>query len=81
MSDEVVDFVAKKGFDKDFGARPIRRALQNNVEDKLAEAMLDGTIHRGDTVTTEMGKDKEGKDCVLVKRIEQELPIEGAPFN
>ena len=82
VSDEVIDFVAKKGFDKDFGARPIRRALQNNVEDTLAEAMLDGIIHRGDTVIAELdSSDEDKKERVVVKKVEQELPIEGTPFN
>ncbi len=82
VSDEVINFVAKKGFDKDFGARPIRRALQNNVEDTLAEAMLDGIIHRGDTVIAELdSSDEDKKERVVVKKVEQELPIEGTPFN
>ena len=85
VTDEVIDFVAKKGFDRDYGARPIRRALQNHVEDVLAEAMLAGEIHRGDTVTTvveeseekpESGSAKEGKKDkkVVVRRVEQDLP-------
>ena len=54
----MIDFVAKKGFDKDYGARPIRRALQREVEDILAEAMVDGDVHRGMSITTKI-KDKK----------------------
>jgi len=43
----VKDLIAKKGVDKDFGARPLRRAIQNIVEDKLAEEILDGNIKPG----------------------------------
>lgn len=60
VADEVTDFVSSKGFDKDYGARPIRRALQTEVEDVLAEAVLQGDVSVGDTVkvglVTEEGK-------------------------
>ena len=50
ICDEVIDYVSKKGFDKDYGARPLRRALQAEVEDCLAEAVLQGEVRVGDTV-------------------------------
>ena len=40
----VKDLVAKKGIDTNYGARPLKRAIQSNVEDKIAEAILDGKI-------------------------------------
>ena len=40
----VKDLVAKKGIDANYGARPLKRAIQSNVEDKIAEAILDGKI-------------------------------------
>ena len=43
----VKELIAKKGVDKEFGARPLRRAIQNIVEDKLAEEILDGNIKTG----------------------------------
>ena len=43
----VKELIAKKGVDKEFGARPVRRAIQNIVEDKLAEEILDGNIKPG----------------------------------
>ena len=43
----VKELIAKKGIDKDFGARPLRRAIQNIVEDKLAEEILDGNMKPG----------------------------------
>ena len=39
--------VAKEGIDKNFGARPLRRTIQNLVEDKLAEEILDGKLNKG----------------------------------
>ncbi len=48
-TDEAVAELAKEGFDSKYGARPLRRAIQNKVEDAVAERMLDGTLHEGDT--------------------------------
>ena len=50
IEEDAVNFVAKKGFDKDYGARPLRRALLTQVEDKLAEEVLAGKVHVGDAV-------------------------------
>lgn len=46
----VIGFVAEKGFDKDYGARPLRRAIQNQIEDRLAEEVVNGAVSIGDTV-------------------------------
>ena len=51
ISEELISFIAKKGFDKNYGARPLRRAIQNEIEDRLAEEVLNGTIAAGDVVT------------------------------
>jgi ATP-dependent Clp protease ATP-binding subunit ClpC len=49
--DSAVDFVADKGFDPVYGARPLRRAIQNSIEDLTAEKLLEGEIGDGDKVT------------------------------
>lgn len=46
-----IDVIAKAGFDPEYGARPIRRAIQKEIEDKLSEEMLSGRIRFGDYVT------------------------------
>lgn len=46
----VIEYVADKGFDKDYGARPLRRAIQNEIEDTLAEEVVSGNVSIGDTV-------------------------------
>ncbi len=51
ITSAAIDVVADAGFDPEYGARPIRRALQTQVEDRLSEAMLAGDIKIGDTVT------------------------------
>ena len=50
VSDEVKGFLVEKGYDEKYGARPLRRAIQTYLEDKLAEAVLDGVIKNGDEV-------------------------------
>lgn len=52
------DVIGKVGFDPEYGARPIRRALQKEVEDRLAEALLSGQIQLGDAVTIGASKGK-----------------------
>ncbi|MBR2666764.1 MAG: ATP-dependent Clp protease ATP-binding subunit, partial [Oscillospiraceae bacterium] len=56
--DGALDTLAEIGFDPVYGARPLRRAIQSNVEDAVAEAMLDGSLKHGDTarVSAEEGK-------------------------
>ncbi len=46
-----IKFIAKEGFDQAYGARPLRRALQSKVEDKLAEEFLDGKFKSGSSIT------------------------------
>ena len=48
-SDEAVKELAREGFDPQYGARPLRRAIQSKVEDAVAEKMLDGSLKTGDT--------------------------------
>ena len=48
-SDEAVAELAKEGFDPKYGARPLRRTLQTEVEDAVAEQMLEGKLQSGDT--------------------------------
>ena len=60
------EVIGKAGFDPEYGARPIRRALQKEVEDRLSEALLSGQIHLGDNVT--IGA-KKGKITLTVKEL------------
>ena len=54
ISDEVRNHLADAGFDENYGARPLRRAIQNEVEDQMAEEYLEGCFGKGDTVCLEM---------------------------
>lgn len=53
----VKNFIFDKGYDKKYGARPLRRAIQNEIEDKMAEEILAGNIHDGDTVRIGVSKE------------------------
>ena len=68
IADDVVDFISDKGFDKDYGARPIRRALQTELEDVLAEAVLVGGISIGDTVDVSLSVEETKKKIVVKKK-------------
>lgn len=68
IADDVVDFISDKGFDKDYGARPIRRALQTELEDVLAEAVLMGDISIGDTVDITLSCEGTKKKIVVKKK-------------
>jgi ATP-dependent Clp protease ATP-binding subunit ClpC len=50
VGDEAKDFLVEKGYDPQYGARPLRRTIQNLVEDPLAEGLLQGRFHAGDIV-------------------------------
>ena len=52
----VKDYLAENGFDSKYGARPLKRAIQNKLEDRMAEEILDGKIHRGDRVIVSVSK-------------------------
>ena len=55
---ELVAYIAKEGYDQMYGARPLRRAIQNKVEDELAEAILQGRFREGDKVRGDFKDDK-----------------------
>ena len=58
IRDSVKKFIVEKGTDKKYGARPLRRAIQNELEDKLAEAILDGEVKAGTEVIVSVSKEK-----------------------
>jgi len=58
VTDAARDFIGNKGYDPVFGARPLRRTIQNLVEDQLSEALLRGEFLPGDTVVVDCVEDK-----------------------
>ena len=57
LSDAAKEFVAKKGYDVQFGARPLKRAIQNYVEDGLSERILSGEMKEGDSILVNLTED------------------------
>ena len=58
MTAEAKSFLADKGYDIQYGARPLKRALQNYVEDEISELLLDGALQQGDTIVVTSGEQK-----------------------
>jgi len=58
ITEKAKDFLGEKGYDHVFGARPLRRIIQNMVEDQLSDAVLSGAIQPGDTVAVDLEDDK-----------------------
>ena len=58
IGDDVKRFLVMRGFDPQFGARPLRRVIQNLVENELAKALLAGNFTKGDTITASIDNDK-----------------------
>ena len=50
LEDDAVDFIARKGYDKQYGARPLRRAIQTYIEDPVSEMIVEELISEGDTI-------------------------------
>ncbi len=61
VTDAAKDFLGEKGYDEVFGARPLRRVIQDMVEDKLSESWLRGEFHSGDTAVVDL----EGEEIVV----------------
>ncbi|MBQ8046401.1 MAG: ATP-dependent Clp protease ATP-binding subunit [Prevotella sp.] len=59
ISDDAKEFVASKGYDVQFGARPLKRAIQNYIEDGVCERILANDIHPGDTILITKNTEKE----------------------
>jgi ATP-dependent Clp protease ATP-binding subunit ClpC len=59
LSPAAKDFIAEKGYDPQFGARPLKRAIQKYLEDEMAEIIIKASISQGDTISVGFDKKKE----------------------
>jgi ATP-dependent Clp protease ATP-binding subunit ClpC len=66
LTDEAKEFIADKGFDSNFGARPLKRAIQKYLEDPIAEEILKGDVNEGDVL--EIGYNKESDQIIVENR-------------
>ena len=67
LSDKAKDYIADKGFDKKYGARPLKRAIQKYIEDALAEEIVNSKLSEGDTITMDLDK-TESKLTIKIKK-------------
>ena len=61
VTDAVKDYLGEKGYSEEYGARPLRRVIQNLIEDKLSEDLLRSKFHTGDTIVVDL----EGEEIVV----------------
>jgi ATP-dependent Clp protease ATP-binding subunit ClpC len=67
LTDEAKDYIADKGFDKQYGARPLKRAIQKYIEDALAEEIVNSKLQEGDSIFMDVDK-KEEKLTIEIKK-------------
>ena len=73
LSDKAKVFIAEKGFDRQFGARPLKRAIQKYLEDPLAEEILNMTIKNGDILIADLDKEAQ-KIIFTLKESSPKMP-------
>ena len=64
LSEKAKDYIAEKGFDKEYGARPLKRAIQKYIEDALAEEIVNAKLQEGDQIGMDLD---EKKDTLVIK--------------
>lgn len=77
IADDAKEFVATKGYDVQFGARPLKRAIQTYIEDGLCELLLSGNLKKGDVIHVRKAEGKNELTCEVeteTKAIDQEGP-------
>lgn len=70
LSNKAKDYIAEKGFDKDYGARPLKRAIQKYIEDALAEEIINSQLHEGDTILMDLDS-KTNELTITIEKSEQ----------
>ncbi|MDB2606254.1 ATP-dependent Clp protease ATP-binding subunit [Zobellia sp.] len=70
LTDKAKDYIANKGFDKQYGARPLKRAIQKYIEDALAEEIVNSKLDEGDTIMMDLDEKKE-ELTIKIKKAEK----------
>ncbi|MEA3460956.1 MAG: ATP-dependent Clp protease ATP-binding subunit, partial [Bacteroidota bacterium] len=81
LSEEAKDYVLDKGYDIQYGARPLKRAIQKYLEDPMAETIIKSALVEGDTMLVDFDKEKEEitvsikkKKALAKSKVSKELP-------
>ncbi|MFT7429562.1 MAG: ATP-dependent Clp protease ATP-binding subunit ClpC, partial [Nonlabens sp.] len=67
LSDEAKNYIVDKGFDKEYGARPLKRAIQKYIEDTLAEEIVNSQLQEGDTIFMDFDKENDKLRVKIVR--------------
>jgi ATP-dependent Clp protease ATP-binding subunit ClpC len=67
LTKKAKDYIADKGFDSDYGARPLKRAIQKYIEDALAEEIINSNLKEGDAITMDLD-DKKNELSIKIKK-------------
>ena len=68
LTKKAKDYIADKGFDSDYGARPLKRAIQKYIEDALAEEIINSNLKEGDAITMDLDDKKNGLSIKIKKQ-------------
>ena len=68
ITEEAQKFIAEKGYDKQFGARPLRRAIQQHLEDRISEMIVEEEVKEGDTIFADLQDNKEGEQKIVISK-------------
>ncbi len=80
LTNDAKDYVAEKGYDVQYGARPLKRAIQKYLEDEMAEVIIKSEIEVGDTITVGYSKKKD-EVIIKIKKKEQGAEIKSPNIN
>ena len=70
LSDEAKDYIVDKGFDRQYGARPLKRAIQKYIEDALAEEIVNANLNENDTIFMDLDKEND-KLTIKIEKIKE----------
>ncbi|MFA8298834.1 MAG: ATP-dependent Clp protease ATP-binding subunit [Hyphomicrobiales bacterium] len=76
VTDKAKDFIQEKGWDPNYGARPLKRAIQKHIEDQLAEEIIRTKLNEGDLITVDFDKEKDMIDIEISKEAEKVEDLE-----
>lgn len=71
LAEDAKNFIADKGFDKDYGARPLKRAIQKYIEDPMAEEIINTKVTEGDHLLLELNEAKDGVKITVKEKAEE----------
>ena len=74
LDDKAKNFIADKGYDSQFGARPLKRAIQKYLEDILAEEIVNSNLSEGDTISITLNDSESALEVAIKKAVKKKKP-------